>query len=70
MYIVQRTNSGGAKVFPGRDSTMYESFEKTYPHYPFAELVGLGITLARLFTRDSEKQATTRLPSGTAPAAH
>ncbi len=49
---------------------MYESFEKTYPHYPFGELVGLGIALARLFARDSEKQATTRLSSGTAPAAH
>jgi hypothetical protein len=30
---------------------MYESFEKTYPHYPFAELVGLGVALAGLFTR-------------------
>ena len=49
---------------------MYENFEKTYPHYPFAELVGLGITLARLFTQDSQKPGATRLPSGTAPAAH
>ncbi len=70
MHIVQRTNSGCAKVFPGRDSTMYESFEKTYPHYPFAELVGLGITLARLFTQDSEKQPATRPPKGAAPATH
>ena len=30
---------------------MYESFEKTYPHYPFAALVGLGIAFAGLFTR-------------------
>ncbi len=49
---------------------MYESFEKTYPHYPFGELVGLGIALARLFTGDSEKPGATRLPSGTATAAH
>ncbi len=49
---------------------MYESFEKTYPHHPFAELVGLGIALAGLFARDSEQQAATRRPSGAAPAAH
>jgi hypothetical protein len=49
---------------------MYESFEKTYPRYPFAELVGLGIALAKRFARGSEKQAATRLPNGTAPTAH
>ncbi len=49
---------------------MYESFEKTYPHHPFAELVGLGIALAGRFARGSEQQAATRLPGGTAPAAH
>ncbi len=48
---------------------MYESFEKAYPHHPFAELVGLGIALARRFARGSEQQAAARLPSGTAPAA-
>ena len=48
---------------------MYESFEKTYSRYPFAELVGLGVAFARLFARVSEKQAATRLPGGTAPAA-
>ncbi len=31
---------------------MYESFEKTYPHYPFAGLISLGIAFAELFTRD------------------
>ncbi len=35
---------------------MYESFEKTYPCHPFAELVGLGIALAGLLARASEKQ--------------
>ncbi len=40
---------------------MYESFEKTYPHHPFAELVGLGIALAGRFARVSEQQAATRL---------
>ncbi len=49
---------------------MYQSFEKIYPHYPFAELVGLGIALAGLFARGSENQAATRLPGGTAAAAH
>ncbi len=48
---------------------MYENFEKTYPHHPFAELVDLGIALAGLFARVSEQQAATRPPSGTAPAA-
>ncbi len=49
---------------------MNESFEKTYPRYPFAELVGLGIACAGLFTRLSEKKAAARLPSRTAPADH
>ncbi len=49
---------------------MYESFEKSYPHYPFAGLVGLGIALAGLFTQVSEKPPAARLPSGIAPAAH
>ncbi len=49
---------------------MYESFEKTYPHHPFAELVGLGIALAGRFARVSAQRAATRLPGGTAPAAH
>ncbi len=48
---------------------MYENFEKTYPHHPFAELVGLGIALAGLFARGSEQQAATRLPSRATPAA-
>ena len=39
---------------------MRQSFEKTYPRYPFAELVGLGIALAGLFTRDSEKSRIAR----------
>ena len=33
---------------------MYESFEKTYPHYPFAGLVGLGIALAGLFKKQGQ----------------
>ncbi len=49
---------------------MYESFEKTYPHHPFADLVGLGIALAGLFARVSAPQAATRLPGGTTPIAH
>jgi len=49
---------------------MYESFEKTYPHYPFAELVGLGIALAGLFARAPDKPAATRLPKGATPATH
>ncbi len=28
-----------------------KSFEETYPHYPFAELVGLGIAVAQLIIR-------------------
>ncbi len=47
---------------------MYESFEKAYPHHPFAELVGLAIALAGLIARGSEQQAAARLPSGTAAA--
>ncbi len=39
---------------------MDKSFEKTYPHQPFAGLVGLGIAVARLFTQAPEKQAATR----------
>ncbi len=35
---------------------MTQSFENTYPHYPFAELVGLGIALVGLFAPDSEKK--------------
>ena len=49
---------------------MNESFEKTYPRHPFAELVGLGIALAGLFTRVSERQAAPRLPEEATPAAH
>ena len=49
---------------------MYESFEKTYPRYPFAELVGLGIALAGLFPQGSEKQHATRLPKGATPATY
>ncbi len=49
---------------------MYENFEKTYPHHPFADLVGLGIALAGRFARRSEPPAATRLPSGTTPIAH
>ncbi len=47
---------------------MDESFEKTYPHQPFAGLVGLGIAVARLFTPAPEKQAATRPPKGATPA--
>jgi len=50
--------------------TMHESFEKTYPHHPFAGLVGLAIAFAGLFARVPEKQAPTRLPKGAAPATH
>jgi hypothetical protein len=50
---------------------MYQSFEKTYPHYAFAELVGLGIALAGLFTQVSEKnRAAARRPKGAAPTVH
>jgi hypothetical protein len=35
---------------------MTQSFEKTYPRYTFAELVGLGIACAGLFARDSKKK--------------
>ena len=48
---------------------MYESFEKTYPHHPFAGLVSLGIALAGMFARVSEKPAATRPPEGAAPTA-
>ena len=36
---------------------MYESFEKTYPHHPFADLVGLGIAVAELLAQAPEKKA-------------
>ncbi len=36
---------------------MYESFEKTYPHQPFAGLVGLAIAVAGLLTQASDKKA-------------
>ena len=49
---------------------MDESFEKTYPHQPFAGLIGLGIAVAGLLTQTSEKNAAPRLPKGTTPAAH
>ena len=32
---------------------MNQNFEKTYPHYSFAGLVGLGIAVAGLFARNS-----------------
>ena len=37
---------------------MNQKFEKTYPHYPFADLVGLGIAFAGLFAQHSEKKRT------------
>lgn len=50
---------------------MYQSFEKTYPHYPFAELVGLGIAVAGLLRQVSEKnQAAARPPKGAVPTVH
>jgi hypothetical protein len=50
---------------------MYQSFEKTYRHYPFAELVGLGIALAGLLRQVSEKnKAAARPPKGATPAIH
>ena len=33
--------------------TMSQTFEKTYPQHPFANLVGLGIAFAGLFARKS-----------------
>jgi hypothetical protein len=38
--------------------TMNRNFEKTYPHYPFAGLVGLGIAVFGLLTQVSEKKRT------------
>jgi hypothetical protein len=49
---------------------MNESFEKTYPRYPFAELVGLGIAVAKVFARKTKNQHDTRLPHGATPATH
>ena len=49
---------------------MYESFEKTYQHHPFAGLVGLGIAVARLFVQAPGKPAATQPPKGAAPAIH
>ncbi len=37
---------------------MNQSFEKTYPHYTFAGLVGLAIAVAGLFTQNSGKRRT------------
>ncbi len=39
---------------------MNQNFEKTYPHYTFAGLVGLGIAVAGLLTLVSEKNAAPR----------
>jgi hypothetical protein len=35
---------------------MNRNFEKTYPHYPFAGLVGLGIAVFGLLTQSSGKK--------------
>jgi hypothetical protein len=37
---------------------MNQNFEKTYPHYSFAGLVGLAIAVAGLFTQNSEEKRT------------
>ena len=38
--------------------TMNQKFEKTYPNYTFAGLVGLAIAVAGLFTRRTGKRPT------------
>ena len=37
---------------------MSQNFEKTYLHYPFAELVGFGIAFVGMFKQSSEKKRT------------
>ena len=39
---------------------MNQNFEKTYPHYTFAGLVGLGIAVAGLLAPVSKKNAAPR----------
>ncbi len=57
-------------MFREWDMTMQKSFERTYPHYAFSGLVGLGISLAGRFAQAAEKNAAPRLPTGATPATH
>ncbi len=47
---------------------MTRSFEETYPRYPFAGLVDLGLALAGLVVRARAKPAATPAAGGMTPA--